>query len=91
VDISAIPTISNKLCGSEVIIKNYKTIMDPQYGVVDVYKVGREMRRIKGEMFPYLQSGIISGLFDQDESVDTLIVYGVDGKFGKSLFIKFFF
>ncbi|RIA91087.1 hypothetical protein C1645_822481 [Glomus cerebriforme] len=75
-------TISNQLCGSEVIINSFQTIMDPQYGVVDVCKVGRETGDTKGEMFPYLQSGIISELFDEDKHVNVLVVYGVDGKFG---------
>lgn len=84
---------SNKACGTEVVINSVESILDHESEdqFIYVYKVGRESGHTKGRMIPVLEPVVITELFEKAKRANGLLVYGIDGKFGKSLFIKFLF
>lgn len=59
--------------------------------IVNVHKTGRTTGHTTGKMFTNLQPAIVTDLFDEEKTVDVLVVTGDNGDFGKSLFVKFFF
>ncbi|CAB5327136.1 unnamed protein product [Rhizophagus irregularis] len=77
-------SISNKACGTEVVINSVESILDHESEdqFIYVYKVGRESGHTKGRMIPVLEPVVITELFEKAKRANGLLVYGIDGKFG---------
>ncbi|GES82172.1 hypothetical protein GLOIN_2v1477844 [Rhizophagus clarus] len=53
-------------------------------GLINVHKTGRTTGHTTGKMFTNLQPGIVTNLFDEEKTVDVLIVTGDNGDFDDS-------
>ncbi|GBC06420.1 hypothetical protein RclHR1_06810009 [Rhizophagus clarus] len=79
--------LSNKPCRSNIVIDDIQTTFDAEIEniqVVNVHNTGRTTGHTTGRMFTNLQPGIVTNLFDEEKTVDVLIVTGDNGDSGDS-------
>ncbi|PKK57760.1 hypothetical protein RhiirC2_721012 [Rhizophagus irregularis] len=79
--------LNNQPCRSNIIINDIQTTLDAEIEniqIVNVHKTGRTTGHTTGKMFTNLQPAIVTDLFDEEKTVDVLVVTGDNGDFGDS-------